>query len=177
MSKTEDIRKELEIIRKRNGGLCRPADVVAYARNKGTALHDQFTWDDGDAAEKYRLWEARQVIRVHVTVLPNDAKPIRAFVSLRSDRDTGGGYRTIEDVMAKNSWREELLDQAMAEQQLWQSKYEHLVELAPLFEAREKVAAQLAKAKTKANGSSKGVKKKGSKRTRNRVAVSASAAT
>jgi hypothetical protein len=34
---------------------------------------------------------------------------VRAFVSLPSDRDSGGGYRMVADVMANDSQKEEFI--------------------------------------------------------------------
>lgn len=38
-----------------NDGRLTPAEVLEEARNPESPLHDQFTWDDTEAAEKYRL--------------------------------------------------------------------------------------------------------------------------
>jgi len=40
-----------------------PADVVNAARPKSSPLHRYFDWDDRSAAEKYRLDQARALIR------------------------------------------------------------------------------------------------------------------
>jgi hypothetical protein len=61
---------ELETIRRNAGGVLRPEDVVSFAADPDTELHSRFEWDDTEAAQQYRLWQARQLIRVTVTVLP-----------------------------------------------------------------------------------------------------------
>jgi len=71
MPRNSAIQQELESIRRSAGGLLRPEDVVEFARSPETALHEEFTWDDSEAAHQYRLWQARQVIRVNVTVIGN----------------------------------------------------------------------------------------------------------
>ena len=40
-----------------HGGKLRPKDVVEFARNPATALHECFEWDDKKAAVQGRLWE------------------------------------------------------------------------------------------------------------------------
>ena len=130
--------QELETIAKRNGGAISPEKVVKFARNKKTALHGRFTWDDTEAAEAYRLWQARTIIRVHVTVINGDKKPVRAFVSLRQDRGTVG-YRRIVDVLATPDLRAIMLEEAKAEMQVFAAKYRTLSELSPVIRAIDKV--------------------------------------
>lgn len=142
----ELIRAELEQIRQSHGGLLRPEDVVKFARNKRTALHAEFEWDDEKASAEYRLWQARNVIRVAVTVLPSphsDQEPVRAYVSVVSDRvQPGGGYRAIADVMTNDEMRAELVNEALGEVKRWRRKYERLRELVPIFRAIDKVEAK-----------------------------------
>lgn len=142
----ELIRAELEQIRHSHGGLLRPEDVVKFARNKRSALHSEFEWDDAKASAEYRLWQARNVIRVAVTVLPSphaDQEPVRAYVSVVSDRvQPGGGYRSIADVMTDDEMRAEIVNEALGEVKRWRRKYERLRELVPIFRAIDKVDAK-----------------------------------
>lgn len=142
----ELIRAELEQIRQNHGGLLRPEDVVKFARNKRTALHSEFEWDDAKASAAYRLDQARRVIRVTVDVLPSphaDQEPVRAFVSVVSDRvKPGGGYRSMADVMTDDDLRRELVNEALGEVKRWRRKYERLRELVPIFRAIDKVEAK-----------------------------------
>lgn len=133
------IRQELEIIRKAGGGVLRPAAVVAYAADPDTALHERFTWDDDDAACQYRLWQARVLIRVSVTVFSDDADPIRTYVSLVDDRqEEGGGYRMLINVLRNPKQRAKLLAQAKRDMEHFEQKYQQLTELADVFDAMKK---------------------------------------
>ena len=134
-TKGKSVSVELETIRKRSGGILRPADVVAFASDPKTALHARFEWDDTKAAHLYRLEQARAIIRCSVKVMHDDNPPIRAYVSLVDDRQNGESYRGIGDVMADAGLRETLLSQALREAQSWRQRYEHLRELAPIFDA------------------------------------------
>jgi len=140
------IHDELEHIRKSHGGVLRPEDVVKFAKNKRTALHSEFEWDDEKASAEYRLWQARQVIRVTVQVLPSPHsgdEPVRAYVSITSDRvQPGGGYRALSDVMTHEEQRGELINEALGEVKRWRRKYERLRELVPIFRAIDKVEGQ-----------------------------------
>lgn len=140
MADKDDIRKELEQIRKAHRGILRAEDVVEFARNPETSLHEKFQWDDTEAAKQYRLWQARQVISVYVTVLSDDSPPVKAYVSLVDDRSQpGGGYRAVADVMKDPERRTLLLQQALGELKRFQAKYRAIKELAGVFSEIDKV--------------------------------------
>jgi len=67
-----------------------PATVVDAATPATSPLHDYFTWDDGEAADKWRIDEARQLIRrVRITVIPQPDTPpirVRAFMTVPAGR-------------------------------------------------------------------------------------------
>lgn len=129
------IKVELEKIRSANLGLLRPADVVKFAKNPKTALHSKFTWDDGEAAYQYRLWQARQVIRYVVNVVGPESEVVRVYASIQEDRNDDGGYRTLASIMSDEDMRLRLLAQAKADMVVFRDKYRQLVELVPVFEA------------------------------------------
>lgn len=146
MTKDDQIKKELLKIQKANRGILKPDDVVEFARDSNTALHSRFQWDDTKAAHEYRLWQAREIIRVVVIMLPNHNMETRAFVSLQSDRNKpGGGYRGTVSVMKSPDTRMELLGQALREHRAWEQKYIHLSELADVFKAAERVEKRIEK--------------------------------
>jgi hypothetical protein len=75
MSVWSSIKEELEAIAA--GGVLHPADVVEAARNPNSAMHNQFEWDDSEAAEAYRLQQARALIRrVKVNVVRSDQEVV-----------------------------------------------------------------------------------------------------
>jgi hypothetical protein len=98
------ILQELEFIRKHSPDkILHPEDVVKYARSPKTALHTRFDWDDAQAAHGYRLWQARQIIRVNVRLLDRgdgEKVPIRAYVSLASEAGGADGYLLTKIVLA-----------------------------------------------------------------------------
>ena len=141
MSKEAKI-EELELVRTNNGGVLQAEDVVEFARNKRTALHEEFEWDDSLAAQQHRIEQARRVIRLTLTVVesPAGTQAIPMYVSLVSDRQQpGGGYRPLVDVMNADDMREELLRQALSDLKSVRKRYEQLQELRPIFRAIEKV--------------------------------------
>ena len=140
MSKKAAIQKELDLIARKHNGLLRPENVVTAAKNKKSVLHTCFEWSDTKAAREYRLWQAREIIMVHVTVLHKDTKPTRVYVSMMNDRiRPGGGYRSIEVVLSNKILRNQFLNEALAELKRIEDKYNQLEELAGVFAAIHKV--------------------------------------
>jgi len=133
------IEEELEAIAKQHRGILKADDVVKFARDESTALHAKFQWDDTAAAAEYRRWQAREVIKVWVQVVPElSQEPMAVFVSLPSDQQrAGGGYRRLTTVMADEEMRKELLQAALQQLQRVQSQYAQLKELASVFTAIE----------------------------------------
>lgn len=134
---------ELERIRMENGGILRPADVVNAAKEEKNLLHDCFEWDDSKAAHDHRLWQARELIRVTIRVLPSSEKTVRAYVSLVDDRKKDGGYRSIIDVLTDEELSRRMLEQALHELNSVRRKYHMLKELSDVFNAIDKAQESL----------------------------------
>jgi hypothetical protein len=138
------ITAELHRIAGKHGGKLRPVDVVREARAKSSPLHCEFVWDDSVAGHRYRIWQARQLISVTVEYIGggDETKLHRVFVSLTSDRsEQGGGYRTINAVLADPDHRQRMLADAMEEMERFQEKFSGLKELVRVFAAMRKVRA------------------------------------
>ena len=128
---------ELERLRKQHSGRLRPQWVVQAAEPKTSPLHSCFEWQDTEAAAKWRLHQARQLIlRVTVTYEGKVGEPIRMrpLVSLMGDRlARGGGYRALVDVLADSEMRARFLEQALEELQRIEARYSELKELADVL--------------------------------------------
>lgn len=74
----EEVHTALEEVRENTGGNMTPAAVVEHATPKSSVLHPFFEWRNSEAAQKYREWQARQVIRV-VVVRDDEGKKTSAF--------------------------------------------------------------------------------------------------
>jgi hypothetical protein len=59
---TDRVQQELQAIADRHDGKLPASAVVDFARDPSTALHARFDWDDSEAAEKWRLEQARTII-------------------------------------------------------------------------------------------------------------------
>lgn len=120
----------LEQLRIECGGTLTPEYVVSRASDPKHPLHKSFTWNDTEAARKWRLHQARNLIRVHVNVIWPDTKPTRVFVSLMEDRRSGVGYRSAVDVLEDDELRDQLIAQAKRDADLWRKKYGILRDVA-----------------------------------------------
>jgi hypothetical protein len=140
-SKTKLIERELHKLAKANGGLLVPQKVVEAAQSKTSPLHSCFQWDDTEAAQQYRIWQARQLIRVVVQQIDGVSGKTPIFVSLHSDRKDGDGYRVTTEVLSDDDRRSEMLADALAELNVVRKKYALLKELAAVFLEIEKLAA------------------------------------
>lgn len=127
--------QELEIIRNESGGFLHPAKIVEYARDEASALHTHFIWDNDEAAEKYRIAQARALIRVCVVVEKSTSQQTRAYVSLSVDRKDGG-YRAMVDIVNDEILLDVMLRDAIKELASFTRKYNELkqiAEIGPLF--------------------------------------------
>jgi hypothetical protein len=138
--------EELKRLSKIHGGLLSPEVVVREAAAEKSPLHDYFTWDDDEAAQRWRIHEARRLINVCVEIIDdgNKNKEVNVFVSLKSDREEGG-YRTMVNVLSNASLRSELVSNALDEMEFFREKYKTLRELASVFAVMKKVEAKLRK--------------------------------
>lgn len=123
-------------------GRLQPQAVVDFAENPRALLHKSFTWDDTKAARLYRLEQARDIIQAYVVTIEGPRGPlnIRAFHSLPSDRQHGGGYRRIDDILKDKALLHELIASAMADLARVRERYEMLAALSPVWRAMHGVA-------------------------------------
>ena len=113
-----------------------PEQIVERARDTETELHKCFTWDDKEAADKWRLHEARQIV-CHL-VYTDDEKPevppLRCMVQAE-----GPGYKKIEYVRRNVDEYAAMLGRAYGELQAFRAKYKTLSELEPVLNAIDEV--------------------------------------
>ena len=101
----ESVTEALERIAKDDtDGLVQPAAVVDQARDPKSPLHRYFEWDDNEAAEQYRLYQARNLIaRVKIVYEdPNQSNGARR------------GYVPIERAAADPDLYEQVVRDAQA---------------------------------------------------------------
>lgn len=142
------IERELLRIEKKHGALTPPA-VVEESRPKDAVLHKHFTWNDGEAAQAYREWQARQVIAVVTFQHPQMDTPMRTFqnVVLEGPDEDGNPqsyhvYLRVKDIMKDPAARSQLLERAHREASEWALKYKSLIELAEIISVIKRVTGK-----------------------------------
>lgn len=127
--------EHLEFLRQQEKGELTPQDVVKDARNPNSPLHSFFEWDDSEAAEQYRLKQARGLIRAVVAVFVRpDAPAIRAKAYVHIPEPTVPHYRATEHAMSLQKTRTMVLQRAWRELQAWRERYKDLQEFAGLID-------------------------------------------
>ena len=96
MKLTDEAAAELKRMEDKRGRLT-PQEIVEAARPEDSILHGCFEWDDGKAAEAWRLEQARELIRrVKIEVVVEE-RTIRTVAYVRDpDREPAeAGYQSI----------------------------------------------------------------------------------
>jgi len=124
----------LEEIYNRTGDI-KAETIVNESRSEDAPLHSCFEWNDETAAEEYRKSQANNLKRLLVTTIENEGKEI----SVRAVVTVNGQTSPIERVLKTKDMRESLIAMAKKELANFKNKYKVLEELAPIFEAIEKI--------------------------------------
>jgi 1,4-alpha-glucan branching enzyme len=141
-----EVGEHLERLRAQCKGELTPQDVLNDAKHNNSPLHSFFEWNDGDAAEKYRLQQARGLIRAVVAIYTSPDKPaVRQKAYVHIAEPGAPHYRETGHAMSQKGTRDLVLKQAWQEFQSWRKRYETLKEFSDLFEVADKVADKLIK--------------------------------
>lgn len=127
-----DLRSELLAIREQYGTLT-PANVVDAARAEDHPLHNRFEWNDDVAAEKWRLNQARQLIRVvRETYTDTAGRPadVRTFHAI--PRAEGMAYEPLDEIVHDDIASKILLQSMEREWRQLKARYERFSEFRAL---------------------------------------------
>lgn len=116
-----------------------PAEVLERARDEKSELHKCFEWDNNVAAEKYRTFQAGQVIRMLYIVPKNEETPQVRVLS----RTSHTVYQPTRSFLTNENEYENLLKRALSELESFKRKYETLSELEQVFEQIDLITAQI----------------------------------
>ena len=133
------IKAAVEDIEQRDG-VCHPAALVAAAKAKRSPLHDLFTWDDSEAASRWRTHEARQVINRIRVIREDTNEPMPAFVHVRCITDNGvkDGYMSTVRALASDH-REAVISDVAKQLAGLRSRYKHLSEFQAVWDALDQM--------------------------------------
>jgi hypothetical protein len=126
-------KEALEQLCQRDGFLT-PQQVVGEAVDPAHPLHDYFEWDDSEAASRYRLAQAGQLIRsvkITVQVSEEETRRVRAYTSVpREDRPV---YVPTDTALRQE--RDVVMAQALRDLAALRNKYRGLVDFGTVLEA------------------------------------------
>ena len=115
------------------GEEARPEQIVDRAKSEDTELHKCFEWDDTEAARKFRLHQARQIVGCLVfTVVekPIEHQEIRFFQKPKVE----SGYKQTQKIMCNPDEYHSLILRMKADFQSFKNKYVVLQELKALWD-------------------------------------------
>jgi hypothetical protein len=132
-----------------NDGHLTPSCVVDDSRPEEAPLHPCFEWDDEVAAEKYRVEEARRLIRnVYIEVENEEGRetPVLHHVHVTLP-DVGPCYVTTARAMSEDDLREQVVSDALNAFEALGRRYQHIQEIEPILTAVERIRAKRKKVK------------------------------
>jgi hypothetical protein len=131
------IRGELKKLRRQNGAHD-PHDVLGWARSHPKSkLHGLFQWDDGKAAEQYRLGQARRIIKIYVRQETDGGLDEVPYVSVPNLRHTdSGSYYDAKTVATHEEFRLSVINEVKAKLADMRTTYQTMMpELEPVWAA------------------------------------------
>ena len=132
--------EHIEMLRKKFKGELTPQDVLDDARHDNSPLHSFFEWNDGEAAEAYRLQQARGLIRAVVAVYVSDDKPaVRTRAYVHVPEPSAPHYREASHAMSQAKTRDMVLKRAWSELQAWKVRYRDLKEFSSFIDIIETI--------------------------------------
>ena len=149
-AKPETVFNELERVREMGAGDIELSTLVTESKPKAAALHDEFEWSNAKAANRYRVEQARYIVR-SLEVTYDENEPTRAYQSVRVVEAEAADkpakvkhvFRSMEDVMKDPETRDELLGQAIRDALAYKKRYHALQELAKVFAAMDEVLMEI----------------------------------
>lgn len=147
--KVETAHEEIMRIKDKNGGFVSPDDIVKEASEKSNPLHPLFTWDDTEAARKYRLNEAGALLRsIEITYVELPKQPRRAF-EVTYKKPPGSVekqtlYATAEEAAADPETHAKLIAEAVRTLMDWRARFRYLQELSQLMEQIDRTVESIA---------------------------------
>jgi hypothetical protein len=154
------VQPALTRLARKHGGKLTPSKILDAARSPRSPLHRFFDWDDESAAEKYRIQQARVLLKgVRYNVKTKTVEfDVPAWESVRVDEcdlpdaEPGKGYVSTALAVNVPSFEEQILENAMRRLRAFRDQYKQYSEvfttLRPVFNAIDK-AEQTVKNKPK----------------------------
>lgn len=120
-------------------------DVVQAATDPASPLHGLFEWDDSVAADHFRRQQARTIlysIRIE-SAERGGPRSVVAYVSVKVDGGATPVYVPTSLATHNDAVRRQVLADARRSLRGWVQRYQHLSELASVFDAVNNAVEQL----------------------------------
>lgn len=129
---------------KRVEGVLKAQIVVDHARDPSNPIHKCFKWDDTEAANSYRLYQARCLMHNLYTVKwkEDEATPDRPFIFNVQTEEDGRQYKTAAEIMDDRPAYDYLFDNAVAIIKGWRKRFAHIKELEGIHREIDKVTGE-----------------------------------
>lgn len=140
--KAETAAAELQRIEQEHGEVT-PRILLDESTPEDAVMHPCYEWDDEKAADKYRLWQSRNILScltiTYVDVERPEAKQIevRAYQNVSDERN--GRFLNVQTAMAQTSTRETVLMNALKELAMFRKKYADLSELSKVISVIDEI--------------------------------------
>lgn len=114
-------------------GALNPVLLVELAADPNHPLHDRFEWDDTEAAQRWRLEQAGQLLRVvKLPMTPDRPRDLRAFVAIKGAESHRSEYIPTEAAMSNEFTRRLVLADMEREWKSLRRRYQHMTEFADM---------------------------------------------
>jgi hypothetical protein len=123
------IGEALERVATENAGRLTPQATVEAARPRGHALHRFFEWRQKEAAEKYRLSQARHLIGCIRIVDDAAPQPAYAYVSIVAEKGNGRAYVPAHQVITSAFFQAQAFKQAERDLLALENRYRMIADL------------------------------------------------
>lgn len=133
--KVQTVFKHLEA--KSPDGKVSPQDIVEASKNPSSPLHSRFEWDDTRAGERYRVWQARQMLST-ITIEVGQVET-KAFQNIVVEVEEGKerGYYSIDRVLNDSDLRQRVLIQMAQHLRSTIKRYEEYKVIYKLIDVNE----------------------------------------
>lgn len=112
-----------------------PQQILEKARDGNTELHKCFTWDDTEAAEKWRISEARSVVRnLKIVEVKPDKEPEPTTIRVFYKTDNSGGYKPTKLILNKPDEYKTLVERCRSELLAVKQKFQNISEYEEIWE-------------------------------------------
>lgn len=112
-----------------------PQQILEKARDSSTELHKCFTWDDTEAAEKWRISEARAVVRnLKIIEQKPDEQPEPTTIRVFYKTDNESGYKPTKLILKKPDEYKALVERCRSELLAIKQKFNSISEYEEIWE-------------------------------------------